>query len=89
MKQIYHFFSLAVAIHYYCDSRNLPRLNVTEIVTKLQNLRKNVAASFRKSNNVGPPKNDKTNEKENEKPQYVLNQYISKLETLMQNFKIP
>ncbi len=75
-------------IHYYSNSRNLPRLNITEIDTKVQNLRKNIAANYRKNRNVGPPKNDK-NENENKKLHYVLGQHISKLETLMKNFQIP
>ena len=76
-------------IHYYSNSRNLPRLNITEIDTKVQNLRKNIAANYRKNRNVVPPKNDETNENENKKLHYVLGKYISKLETLMKNFQIP
>ncbi len=62
---------------------------MSEIINKMQNLRKNVAANYRKINSVGPPKNEKTNEKENEKPNYVLVQYITKLEGLMKEFKLP
>jgi hypothetical protein len=55
----------------------------------MQNLRKNVAANYRKINGVGPPRNEKIHDKENEKPNYVLGQNITKLEGLMNEFKLP
>jgi hypothetical protein len=79
----------AVGIHYFSDSRILPRLTVFEIIIKKQSIRKNVAANYRKINSVGPPKNRKTNEKENENPNYVFGQYISKFECLMKQFQFP
>lgn len=48
-----------------------------------------MAANYRKINSVGPPKNRKTNEKENENPNYVFGQYISKFECLMKQFQFP